>query len=88
MDDSYSIITGNDLREGYVVYYTNPGWSSDISDAYVFSASIEMPVDSGIVGIYAMEITGRNQPIGTREKIRAAGGPSVPYGPQEITYNI
>ena len=51
MDDSYSIITGNDLREGYVVYYTNPGWSSDISDAHVFSASIEMPVDSGIVGI-------------------------------------
>lgn len=88
MDDTYSIVTGNDLREGHVVYYTNPGWSGDIADAHVFSAPIEMPVDNGIVGIYAIEITGRNQPIGAREKIRAAGGPSVLYGPQEITYNI
>jgi hypothetical protein len=88
MDENYSILTGNDLRKGHVVYYTNPGWSSNISDAHVFSAPIEIPVDNEVVGIYAIEITGRNQPIGARERIRAAGGPSIPYGPQEITFNI
>lgn len=88
MDDAYTIITANDLREGHVVYFTNPGWSPNISEAHVFSKKIELPKDEEVVGVYAIEITGRNQPIGAREKIRASGGPSVPYGPQEINYSI
>jgi hypothetical protein len=88
MDDSFNIVTGNDLREGHVVYYTNPGWSPKISDAHVFSGAIDLPNEEEVVGIYVIEITGRNQPIGAREKMRAKGGPSVLYGPQEINFSI
>jgi hypothetical protein len=88
MDGSFNIVTGNDLREGHVVYYTDPGWSANISEAHVFSDLVDLPSDDEVVGVYAMEITGRNQPIGAREKIRAQGGPSVLYGPQEINYSI
>ena len=88
MDDTFNIVTGNDLREGHVVYDTNPGWSPNISEAHVFSGPIDLSNDEDIVGVYAIEITARNHPIGAREKIRSQGGPSVLYGPQEINYTI
>ena len=85
------VVTANRLREGRVVYLDAAGdWSPSIgraacagdaaaSDALL--ALAEQAVRSGrVVGPYLMDVAlvdGAIQPLGTREIIRAAGGPTV-----------
>jgi len=89
----YKAITANRLADGVVVYLTKNdkelGWSSRIEDAAVFSDSViqrmlriaaEDVEKNIVVEPYAIEIIDKHRPIGARETIRAAGGPSIKYG--------
>ena len=102
----YRVITANRLRDGAVVYLTGAesglGWSTDIGDAAVFDDSqvehtlrrAEKDVAANIVvQPYAIEIIDRHKVLGSRETIRASGGPTIKYGsealaPPEPDYSI
>ena len=85
------VVTANRLREGCVVYLDGRGdWSELLGDAATTAddamsdallAEAERAVWAGrVVGPYlidVVEIDGTIQPLGTREIIRAAGGPTV-----------
>lgn len=91
-DADFKVVTANLLRSGEIVYMIDGdeiAWTADIREASVFDAgSVAGALQRGegavaqnvVVGVYAVEITGRRQPIGAREAIRAAGGPTVKYG--------
>ena len=84
-DNTYYVITASRLVQGDVVYLTREagtiGWSTDIKQAYVLRASVvermlrlaEKDVTANkVIAPYAIEITGKCQPLGARETIRAA----------------
>ncbi len=105
-DQIYRVITANRLRDGAVVYLTRAesglGWSTDIRDAAVFDDSrVEHTLRRAdgdvaaniVVQPYAIEIIDRHKVLGSRETIRASGGPTIKYGsealaPPEPDYSI
>ncbi len=104
--ETYRVITANRLDDGAVVYMTRDGdgigWSTGIDDATVFTEAdteVMLQLAAGevagnvVVDTYAIEITGKNKPMGMREKIRAGGGPTIAVGeggppPDDPDYNI
>ena len=105
-DETYQIITANRLGDGHVVYLTlngdQTGWTTRAQSATVFAAD---DVDTAlkraeadekaniVVGLYATEITGKTEPLGAKESIRASGGPSIRFGetrvaPKDPDYSI
>ena len=91
MPGTAKVMTANRLREGHVVYMDTEGdWSASLGDAAcaaddaasdALGAQAAQAVRAGrVVGPYlidVVEVDGAIQPIGTREIIRAAGGPTV-----------
>jgi hypothetical protein len=88
----YKVISANRLGDGAVVYLTcrdgGFSWCNAIAQASVFDEehlataqafAREEIARNRVVEPYEVEITGHNEPITEREKIRA-GGPSVAYG--------
>ncbi len=85
------VMTANRLREGHVVYMDAEGdWSASLGDAAcaaddaasdALGAQAEQSVRAGrVVGPYLIDVIeadGAVHPLGTREIIRAAGGPTV-----------
>ena len=104
--ETYRVITANRLDDGAVVYMTRDGdgigWSTVVADATMFpeadkEAMIGLAAgavaDNLVVDVYAIEITGKNKPMGMREKIRAGGAPTIAVGeggppPDDPDYTI
>ena len=97
-DDVFQIITANRLGDGHVVYFTKNddqiGWTTRAQSATVFAAGdiaaalerAEVDVTANVVvGLYATEITGKTEPLGAKESIRASGGPSIRFGETRVT---
>lgn len=93
----FKVITANRLSDGFVIYLTKHGkdlgWSTRIEDAAIFHDSVvdrvlrlaEGEVEANVVvGPYAIEILDKHRPLGTRESIRASGGPSIRYGKDAV----
>ncbi|MCX5518150.1 DUF2849 domain-containing protein [Kaistia defluvii] len=91
------LITANHLGDGLVVFLTaEGGWSYKLADARVIAdAELEPALalakaqhEAGIVvdpyEIEATVVGGIPVPVRLRERIRAAGGPTVTYGEAEI----
>ena len=104
--ETYRVITANRLDDGAVVYMTRdgavPGWSTVVADATMFPESDTEAMlrqaagevaGNVVLDAYAIEITGKNKPMGMREKIRAGGGPTIAVGdggapPDDPDYTI
>jgi hypothetical protein len=92
------LITANHLANGLVVFLTaKGGWSYKLADARVIpevelEAALAIAKSQHEAGIvvdpYEIEATvdtdGLPVPVRLRERIRAAGGPTVTYGEAEI----
>jgi hypothetical protein len=91
--DDFKVVRANALRGGEVVYLVSGDgahrWSHSIAEATVFRAAevagalqvAEKDTDENVVvGAEAIEITGRHEPVGAKEMIRASGGPTIKYG--------
>lgn len=89
----YKVVRANALRGGEVVYLVAEGdkrrWSHAITEATVYRdadiddalALAEQDVTGNlVVGAEPIEITGKHEPVGAKETIRAAGGPTIKYG--------
>ena len=104
--ETYRVITANRLDNGAVVYMTRDGdeveWSTAIADATMFPetdtadmlrlAAVDV-AGNVVIDAYAIEITGKNKPMGLHEKIRAGGGPTIAVGeggppPEDPDYTI
>ena len=90
--ETYYVITANHLVDGDVVYMIQDGdntkWITDIANADTYTTenrgnaiirAEESAKANVIIGAYAIEITGKNEPLGTKETIRSSG-PTVPHG--------
>lgn len=88
-----SVVTANDLVEGHSVFLGCEGWSADIGRAMLAFTSEEAAelealaarfVDENrVVGPYLVEVMledGTPVPLLRRERIRAEGQPTVPFG--------
>lgn len=90
----FKVITANRLRDGVIVYARALAggdaieWVSQIGNATAYGESeidaalkrAEQAVaDCTVVGVYPVEVAGRNRPLSARETVRAKG-PSVKYG--------
>lgn len=95
--ENYFVLTTNRLRDGAVVYMTKTekelGWTTDIKQASVFTTSVidrmirlaQRDIDDNIVlDVYAAEVMDNHRPLGTRERIRAMGGPTVDFGTDKM----
>lgn len=95
--ENYFVLTTNRLRDGAVVYMTKSDkelvWTTDIKQASVFTKSVvdrmirlaQRDVDANIVlDVYAAEVLDNHQPVGSRERIRALGGPTITYGTDDM----
>ncbi|WP_051231164.1 DUF2849 domain-containing protein [Kaistia adipata] len=92
------LITANHLADGLVVFLTAAGgWSYRLADARVIpDAELDVALAHAkaqheaqiVVDPYEIEATvdadGVPVPVRLREKIRAAGGPTVAYGEAEL----
>jgi hypothetical protein len=91
------LITANHLADGLVVFLTAAGgWSYKLADARIvgpdeLDAALALARGQHEAGIvvdpYEIEATvedGVPVPVRLRERIRAAGGPTVTYGEAEI----
>jgi hypothetical protein len=92
-NDDFKVIRANALRSGEVVYLVSGDgshrWSPKIADATVYREAdvadalkiAEKDTDENVVvGAEAIEITGKHEPVGAKEMIRASGGPTIKYG--------
>jgi len=95
--ETYFVLSTNRLLDGVTLYFTETGnehgWNLDINQATTYT---EPTKDAGLALAqasyqanevhepYAVEITGKNEPLGARERMRAAGGPSIPYGDDAV----
>lgn len=92
-NDDFKVIRANALRSGEVVYLVSGEkshrWSHDIAEATVYREAevaaalkiAENDTDGNVVvGAEAIEITGKHEPVGAKETIRASGGPTIKYG--------
>lgn len=88
------IMTGNDLIEGESLFLGPAGWTHRVAEARVArtpeeaaALAAEAEADEAanhVVGVYAVAVTledGHPRPLARRERIRAAGEPTIPYGP-------
>lgn len=88
----FKVLTANRLRDGVIVYARTLGtdieWVAQIANATAFGESeiedalkrAERAVeDNMVVGLYPVEVAGRNRPLSAREAVRAKG-PSIKYG--------
>ena len=93
----FKVITANRLSDGIVVYLTKAskdlGWSTRLEDAAIFHDSVVDRVlrlaggeneANVVVGPYAIEVLDKHRLLGTREIIRATGGPSIKYGKDAV----
>jgi hypothetical protein len=93
----FKVITANRLSDGIVVYLTKNGkdlgWSTRIVDAAIFHESVidrvlrlaEGDIKANVVvGPYAIEVLDKHKPLGTRETIRASGGPTISFGKDAV----
>jgi len=85
------IVTGNDLQTGAVVYLgANGRWVDRLAEAQVApdadakseleQIAAQSAARQEVTAVYTMPVAleaGRPQPVSTRERIRAAGGPTV-----------
>ena len=94
------------IGDGVTVYMTRDGdgvgWCTGIADATMFPETDTEDMlrlaagdvaDNVVVDAYPIEITGKNKPMGMREKIRAGGGPTIAVGdggapPEDPDYTI
>ena len=92
-NDDFKVIRANALRSGEVVYLVSGKesrrWSHSIAEATVYREAeaadalkiAEKDTDGNVVvGAEAIEITGKHEPVGAKETIRALGGPTIKYG--------
>lgn len=97
-DETFKVVTANRLGDGHVVYLVLNGdqasWTTRAQSATVFvgaetAAALEIAeADAAanlVVGPYAIEITGKNRPLGAKEEIRAGGGPTIRFGEAKVT---
>ncbi|MBT4890102.1 MAG: DUF2849 domain-containing protein [Rhodospirillales bacterium] len=95
--ETYFVLSSNRLLDGATVYLTSSGdtneWNTDITKAEVYTEATREQglalahksfASNEVHEPHAFEITGQNEPLGVREKIRAAGGPSIPYGEDAV----
>lgn len=87
--DQRLVVSANRLRDGRVVWRTATDWTEAFAEAAVVAgpdgqaALAAAQADERrqvVVGCYLVEIGGDGQPVSQRERIRAAGGPSIPFG--------
>lgn len=88
-------VTANSLRDGDVVFLdATGGWTRSIDAAATFAdaAALEAALATGaratadtlVVGVYAIDVRREGDrviPAHIKERIRAAGGPTMPVGP-------
>ena len=88
---SPQVVTANRLRAGDVVYLAaNDDWVSDLAKATVANDAAALAALEGvaakavaaqkIVGVYAIDVdtsAGAPKPLSVKERIRAAGGPTI-----------
>jgi len=87
------VITANDLIEGDSVFLGPLGWVRDIRMARIAMSADEAKVlktagaegedGNAVVGPYLIEVsvaTGTPVPVLRRERIRASGFPTIPFG--------
>lgn len=100
----HQVITANDTAAGDVVYVRRDGaafsWVRDIAEATPIAENDVETVladitaassDTDVVGIYGFEVAlseGVPEPLGAREKIRAARVPTVPFGEEESARHV
>jgi len=88
------VMTANDLIEGESLFLGPAGWTHRLAEARVAltpEEAAELAAEAEaheaanhVVGVYAVEVAlegGRPMPVTRRERIRAAGEPTIPYGP-------
>jgi hypothetical protein len=87
--DQAVAVSANRLRDGKVVWRTQDGWTEDFPRAAVLigadaqAALAAAQADEAkqlVVGSYLVEIDPTGAPLRQRERIRAAGGPTMPFG--------
>ncbi len=90
--EKFRVITANRLDDGVIVYFRLDGehgeWVSDLKRASSFGESEfadalegarQFERDCIVLGLYEIEVAGRNRPLSARERIRAQG-PSIRFG--------
>ena len=92
-DGAFKVVRANALRGGEVVYLVAEDgarrWSASITEATVYRGedvgeALKLAADDETANIVvapeAIEITGKHEPVGAKETIRAHGGPTIKYG--------
>ena len=90
------VMTANDLIEGESLFLGPAGWTHRLAEARVATTpdeaealSAEAAADEAanhVVGVYAVTVSLAEAgpwPVTRREQIRAAGEPTIAYGPDE-----
>ncbi len=88
----FKILTANRLRDGAIVYFQikdgQPDWVTDIATATAFDEQAidgateiaqQSVTDCTVLGLYPIEVAGRNRPLSAKEIVRSKG-PSIKYG--------
>lgn len=88
----YRVLTANRLEDGVIVYFHLDGdegrWVKELKHASSFGeAELEDALARArtfedrniVIGLYDMEVAGRNRPLNAREQIRSRG-PSITFG--------
>ena len=88
------VMTANDLIEGDSVFLGPTGWTRRVEEARVAHTPDEAEAmmaeaqrseaDNTVVSVYGVAVAlddGRPSPVARRERIRAAGAPTIAVGP-------
>lgn len=88
-----AVLTANNLIEGYSVFLTPEGWGRNIATAMVAQTPEQADElaalgnrfvdENAIVGPYLVDVAIDDAgpvPVSRRERIRASGRPSIPFG--------
>jgi Protein of unknown function (DUF2849) len=87
--DQRLVVSASRLRDGRVVWRSANGWAEAFAAAAVLPGPTavtaladarEDEARQAVVGAYLVEIGPDGRPASQRERIRAAGGPSIPVG--------
>lgn len=90
--EKFRVITANRLDDGVIVYFRLEDgageWVPELKRATPFGeeafdsaleAARTFERDCIVLGVYEMEVAGRNRPLSARERVRAKG-PSIRFG--------